>query len=228
MVIAIDGYSSTGKSTLAKEIAREIEFVHVDSGAMYRAITYFGLQNCCIKEKGCIHNEFLIQNLSKIELDFRKVGNQNHIFLNGKDIEDEIRTSEVSENVSQVAQIAEVRTYLVDKQREMAQIQNLVMDGRDIGTVVFPDAEMKFFVTADLDERAKRRYKDLNKTEPDLEFEEVKQNLAERDKADTEREISPLRQAPDAVLIDNTHQTKEETVQEMLSIIYTQFPELRK
>ncbi len=219
-IIAIDGYSSTGKSSLAKAIAKELDFIHVDTGAMYRAITLYGLNHFYEGGNGEINEAQLIEDLPNIQVEFQKTPEGRHLFLNGEDVESEIRNIEVSSYVSKIASNPEVRAFLVQKQQEMAQSQNIVMDGRDIGTVVFPNADLKFFITADLEVRAQRRYEDLSKIDPEVDFEEVRDNLKARDEADVNREHSPLKQAEDAILIDNTYQSKEETINEMMDIIH--------
>ncbi len=220
MIIAIDGYSSTGKSSLAKEIAQNLGYIHVDTGAMYRGITLYGLQHFYEGGNAEINMEQLIRALPDIQLKFKKVKGNNHLFLNGEDVENEIRDIDVSNYVSKVASYPEVRSFLVEKQRKMADDHDIVMDGRDIGTVVFPNADIKFFITADVEERAKRRYLDMIKEHPNVTYEEVKENLLARDYADVHRAHSPLKKAEDAIVIDNTHQTKEETVAQMMSYIY--------
>lgn len=217
--IAIDGYSSTGKSTLAKEVAQQLGFIHIDSGAMYRAVTLYGLRHFFDFQTQTINQELLERKLPSIKLEFKEVDGEMHIFMNGEDVEHDIRLIEVSNYVSEIAKNAAVRSYLVELQREMAKNQNVVMDGRDIGTVVFPNANIKFFITADAKERAKRRYKDLKEEDPDITLEEVEKNIQERDDKDVNREISPLKKADDAIVIDNTYSTKEETLQKMLQII---------
>lgn len=203
--IAIDGFSSCGKSTIAKDLAKEYNYIFVDSGAMYRAVTYFALENNIISNN-IIDVKLLINKLSSLDVYFEKIENNNSIFLNGKNIENNIRSLEVANWVSKIAQINEVRDKLVSLQQKMGENKGVIMDGRDIGTVVFPDAELKLFITADTDIRVNRRLKDLD----GVTFEEVKSNLLDRDKKDTERENSPLLQAKDAIVIDNTNLTPTE------------------
>lgn len=203
--IAIDGYSSCGKSTIAKDLAKEYNYIFVDSGAMYRAVTFFALENNIIFNNS-INTQLLIDKLSSVDVYFEKIENSNLIFLNGENIENKIRSLEVANWVSKIAQINEVRDKLVSLQQKMGENKGVIMDGRDIGTVVFPDAELKLFITADTDIRVNRRLKDLD----GVTFEEVKSNLLDRDKKDTERENSPLLQAKDAIVIDNTNLTPTE------------------
>ena len=218
LVIAIDGFSSTGKSSISKVIADTLGLIHIDTGAMYRAITLFGLRNFK-NEKQEIDLSKLLQNLNEISLEFRENSGKLEIYLNGENVSKEIRTTEVSDNVSLIAKHPEVRARLVVLQRDIAEKQGVIMDGRDIGTVVLPDADYKFFLTASADERARRRFLELQSLGIEATIEEVKQNLIERDRIDSEREISPLKQAEDAILIDNTNLNKEETIDLILSYI---------
>ena len=218
LVIAIDGFSSTGKSSISKVVADTLGLIHIDTGAMYRAITLFGLRNFK-NEKQEIDLSKLLQNLNKISLEFRENSGKLEIYLNGENVSKEIRTTEVSDNVSFIAKQPEVRERLVVLQRNIAEKQGVIMDGRDIGTVVLPDADYKFFLTASADERARRRFLELQSLGIETTIEEVKQNLIERDRIDSEREISPLKQAEDAILIDNTNLNKEETIDLILSYI---------
>ena len=201
MVIAIDGFSSTGKSSISKVVADTLGLIHIDTGAMYRAITLFGLRNFK-DEKQEIDLSKLLQNLNEISLEFRENSGKLEIYLNGENVSKEIRTTEVSDNVSFIAKHPEVRARLVVLQRDIAEKQGVIMDGRDIGTVVLPNADYKFFLTASADERARRRFLELQSLGIETTIEEVKQNLIERDRIDSEREISPLKQAEDAILID--------------------------
>lgn len=206
MTIAIDGYSSCGKSTMAKALAQKLSYVYVDSGAMYRAVTYYFL-----KHDVALHNEPEVANaLKKINIDFVYIGGKNTCLLNDENVEVEIRSMRISNNVSEVAAIGAVREQLVSLQRSIAKSKPIVMDGRDIGTVVFPEADIKFFITADKDVRTKRRYQELIAAGKEVTIREVEQNLEHRDHIDTTREISPLRKADDAVEIDNTHLSREE------------------
>jgi len=218
LVIAIDGFSSTGKSSISKVVADTLGLIHIDTGAMYRAITLFGLRNFK-DEKQEIDLSKLLQNLNEISLEFRENSGKLEIYLNGENVSKEIRTTEVSDNVSFIAKQPEVRERLVVLQRDIAEKQGVIMDGRDIGTVVLPNADYKFFLTASADERARRRFLELQSLGIETTIEEVKQNLIERDRIDSEREISPLKQAEDAILIDNTNLNKEETIDLILSYI---------
>ena len=218
LVIAIDGFSSTGKSSISKVVADTLGLIHIDTGAMYRAITLFGLRNFK-NEKQEIDLSKLLQNLNEISLEFRENSGKLEIYLNGENVSKEIRTTEVSDNVSFIAKQPEVRERLVVLQRDIAEKQGVIMDGRDIGTVVLPNADYKFFLTASADERARRRFLELQSLGIETTIEEVKQNLIERDRIDSEREISPLKQAEDAILIDNTNLNKEETIGLILSYI---------
>lgn len=206
--IAIDGHSSCGKSTIAKSISQKFQMRYIDTGAMYRAVTLFCLRNNLISE-GVVDNEGLNFFLDSINLDF-EYNSDNDVsetFLNGENIEDKIRSFQVSENVSFVAKIPFVRKKLVVLQQEIGKEKNVVMDGRDIGTKVFPDAEIKFFVTADVQIRAKRRFEEMNSK--DVSFVQILNNLIMRDENDTSREINPLKMAEDAILIDNTDKSLE-------------------
>ena len=218
LVIAIDGFSSTGKSSISKVVADTLGLIHIDTGAMYRAITLFGLRNFKNKKQE-IDLSKLLQNLNEISLEFRENSGKLEIYLNGENVSKEIRTTEVSDNVSLIAKHPEVRARLVVLQRDIAEKQGVIMDGRDIGTVVLPNADYKFFLTASADERARRRFLELQSLGIETTIEEVKQNLIERDRIDSEREISPLKQAEDAILIDNTNLNKEETIDLILSYI---------
>ena len=217
-VITIDGFSSTGKSSISKIIAKSLGLIHMDTGALYRGITYFALQNC-LDDDQSINMKKLLADLPKINLEFLNVDGELQLFLNGKNINKEIRFPQVSENVSQVAKEADVRNYLLKAQRDIAEKGGIIMDGRDIGTVVLPNADYKFFMTASQDERARRRFLELQLAGEQTNVEIVKQNLMKRDKIDSEREVSPLKQAEDAILIDNTKINKEETIALILSYI---------
>jgi len=217
--IAIDGHSSCGKSTIAKGIAKSLNYVYIDSGSMYRAVTYFALQKNMIEFEKVKENE-LLQSLSKIHIGFEEKKGEQHTLLNGKDIEFEIRSLEVSKHVSQVARIPEVRKHLVAQQKEVGLYKGVVMDGRDIGTVVFPGAEVKFFVTADANIRAQRRYDEMiAKGYSDVSLEMIKHNIEERDFLDSHRKVSPLVRAGDAVLIDTSHLTQDEQLTMAMAII---------
>ncbi len=209
-IIAIDGYSSCGKSTFAKAIAKELEYLYIDSGAMYRAVTLYGIRNHYVSRER-IQTDKLIRALDSIQIDFRK--NKNGLYetyLNGENIEDEIRGVKVSECVSNVSKIKEVRTKLVILQRSFARDKGVVMDGRDIGTVVFPDADLKIFMTAKPEIRAKRRYDELVAKGLGVNFHEIMKNIEQRDLQDSSRQESPLRKADDAIVLDNSFMTPEE------------------
>ena len=217
-VIAIDGFSSTGKSSISKIIAKKLGLIHMDTGALYRGVTYFALQNCTDENRN-IDIQKLITNLSQVKLEFQNIDGELQLFLNGKNINREIRFPQVSDNVSQVAKEADVRNYLLKTQRDIAEKSGVIMDGRDIGTVVLPNADYKFFMTASQDERARRRFLELELACEKIDIETVKQNLISRAKIDSEREVAPLKQADDAILIDNTNINKEETIDLILSSI---------
>jgi len=217
-VIAIDGYSSTGKSSISKIIAQKLGIIHLDTGALYRGVTWFALQNC-LNEDGLIDLEKLFSSFDEIELEFKNDNSELVLFLNHIDISKAIRTNEVSENVSFVAKQKEVRDFLLQSQRSLAEKGGIIMDGRDIGTVVLPNADYKFFLTASIDERTKRRYQELLTLGIEADEEQVKKNLIIRDKIDSEREIAPLKQAEDAIVIDNTSLSKRETIDSILSYI---------
>ena len=212
ITIAIDGFSSTGKSTVAKQLAKALEYNYVDSGAMYRAVTLFALQNGMVANNSSEDWNELQIRLPEIELQFRynKDLGYSEIFLNGINVEKEIRTLDVSNLVSQVAEIKEVRDKLVELQREIGKEKGVVMDGRDIGTVVFPDAELKLFFTAAPEVRANRRYKELLERGDKVTYEDVLHNIRERDYIDSLREFSPLHKADDAVEIDNSEMGLQE------------------
>jgi cytidylate kinase len=209
-IIAIDGYSSCGKSTFAKAIAKELEYLYIDSGAMYRAVTLFGIRNDIVTSEKILTGK-LIDALDSIEIDFKMNDNgQYETYLNGENIEDEIRGVNVSECVSNVSKIKEVRTKLVILQRSFARNKGVVMDGRDIGTVVFPDADIKIFMTAKPEIRAKRRYDELIAKGLAVEFQGISKNVEERDTQDSSRQESPLRKADDAIVLDNSYMTPDE------------------
>jgi CMP/dCMP kinase len=220
ITIAIDGFSSTGKSTLAKELAKELEYVYVDTGAMYRAVAFFAMQNGYIG-KEFFDKESLINSLPFIKLEFKFNSELGfaEMYLNEVNVEKEIRTLEVSSFVSKVAEISEVRSKLVEQQQEMGKNKGIVMDGRDIGTIVFPDAELKIFMTASPITRAERRYKELTRNGDNVTFEEVLKNVEERDYIDTHREDSPLLKANDAIEFDNSNISKQEQFQKVLKLI---------
>lgn len=217
-VIAIDGYSSTGKSSISKIIADQLGLIHMDTGALYRGVTWYALQHC-LNENGEIDLNTLFSSFNQIKLEFKNNDGTLILFLNDTDISTEIRTNIVSDNVSLVAKQKEVRDFLLQSQRTLAEKGGVIMDGRDIGTVVLPNADYKFFLTASIDERTNRRFLELKGLGIEADKEQVKQNLIERDKIDSEREIAPLKQADDAIVIDNSKLTKEETIQLILSHI---------
>jgi len=217
-VIAIDGFSSTGKSSISKIIAKRLGLIHMDTGALYRGITFYAIQNC-MTDEGEIDLKKLISLLPKIQLEFQNIDGELVLFLNGKNIDKEIRFPQVSDNVSQVAKEADIRNFLLKTQRDIAEKGGVIMDGRDIGTVVLPNADYKFFMTASQNERARRRFLELELAGEKTDVETVKHNLISRDKIDSEREVSPLKQADDAILIDNTEINKEETIELILSYI---------
>lgn len=220
ITIAIDGYSSTGKSTLAKQLAKHLGYIYVDTGAMYRAITFFAMQNGYITQL-FFNKEILINSLSSIELHFEFNSELGfaEMFLNNKNVEKQIRTIEVSNFVSLIAEVSEVRTKLVEQQQEMGKNKGIVMDGRDIGTVVFPDAELKIFMTASPDTRAQRRFDELEAKGDNVSYEEVLKNVQVRDYIDTHREDSPLVIAVDAIEIDNSYLTREEQFNVVLELV---------
>ncbi len=216
IIIAIDGWSSCGKSTMAKQLAKELDYIYVDSGAMYRAITlYFLRQSVDFDKPHEINNA-----LSEIELDFRynEKTQQADMYLNDENVEYLIRDLLVAEKVSEVAAIRDVREFAVAQQQKMGEKKGIIMDGRDIGTVVFPDAELKIFMTADNAVRIERRFKELYVKNPNITLEEVAENIEMRDYIDSHREISPLRQAEDAVVLDNTNLTPDEQLTEALKM----------
>ncbi len=218
LVIAIDGFSSTGKSSISKEIAKRLGIIHIDTGALYRGITYFALENS-LNINNEIDFEKLFSQLGDIHLEFRNENGVMVLYLNNQNIDKEIRLQQVSDHVSAIAKEKNIRDFLLQIQRDMAEKGGVIMDGRDIGTVILPDADFKFFLTASTEERARRRFLELQSLGQDTSLEEVKENLISRDKIDSEREVSPLKQADDAILIDNTHINKEETIELILSKI---------
>ncbi len=214
ITIAIDGYSSCGKSTMAKDLAREVGYIYIDSGAMYRAVTLYCLENQLFTAEG-IDTARLEANMPGIHISFQLNPETGRpmTYLNGVNVEDRIRTMEVSNRVSPVAALPFVREALVKLQQDMGKEKGIVMDGRDIGTTVFPEAELKIFVTASAEVRAQRRYDELKAKGQEASFEEILANVKERDYIDQNREVSPLRKADDAILLDNSHLTIEEQKQ---------------
>ncbi len=213
ITIAVDGFSSCGKSTLAKQLAAKLGYVYIDSGAMYRAVTLYALRNNMIVDEE-LDTKKLIASLDDVKIHFELNANgEPQTFLNGTNVEREIRKIYVSQWVSPVAAVPEVRHVMVAQQQKMGEAKGVVMDGRDIGTTVFPNAELKIFVTADVDVRAQRRYDEMLSKGETADMAEVKQNLQERDRIDQSRAESPLRKADDAVVLDNSHITREEQLQ---------------
>ncbi|MCD7968806.1 MAG: (d)CMP kinase [Alistipes sp.] len=211
IIIAIDGFSSGGKSTFAREIAARLGYIFIDSGAMYRAVTLYALQHGAIRN-GILDEDKLVGMLDDIDIVFRfnPARGASDIYVNGEYAEGKIRTIEVSNFVSAVSSVPQVRRKLVAMQQEMGRNRGVVMDGRDIGTVVFPDAELKIFLTADPAVRARRRYQELAAKGMDVSLEEIERNIRERDEADQSRDVSPLRKAEDAVVLDNSYMTLDE------------------
>lgn len=222
ITIAIDGFSSTGKSTLAKQLAKYLGYIYVDTGAMYRAVTFYAMEHDFISENH-FDKKSLIEKLPKISLQFLFNPDLGYaeIFLNEKNVETEIRTLAVSNFVSKIAEISEVRAKLVEQQQQMGKNKGIVMDGRDIGTVVFTDAELKLFMTASPETRARRRYDELIEKGQEVTYEEVLKNVQERDYIDTHREDSPLVKADDAIEIDNSHLSIQEQFDKVLELVNT-------
>ncbi|WP_418514072.1 (d)CMP kinase [Corallibacter sp.] len=222
ITIAIDGFSSTGKSTVAKQIAKQLGYIYVDTGAMYRAVTYFAMQNKYI-DKSHFDIEALVTSLHNIQISFKFNENLGfaEVYLNGINIEKEVRTLEVSSFVSQVATVPEVRYQLVKQQQKMGKDKGVVMDGRDIGTVVFPEAELKIFMTASAETRATRRFKELSERGDNVSYDEVLHNVKERDYIDSHRADSPLVKASDAIEIDNSNLSLQEQFDKILQLVNT-------
>ncbi|HEX8562180.1 MAG TPA: (d)CMP kinase [Flavobacterium sp.] len=220
ITIAIDGFSSTGKSTLAKQLAQRLGYLYVDSGAMYRAVTYFAMEHGYISREH-FDKDSLINALPSVKLEFQlneETGSAD-MYLNGTNVEDEIRTIAVSNLVSRVAEISKVRKMLVQQQQQMGKEKGVVMDGRDIGTVVFPDAELKIFMTASPQTRAQRRYEELQQKGQPVSYDEVLKNVEERDRIDTHREDSPLLKAADAIEIDNSELDRNQQFDIVLDLV---------
>jgi len=213
LIIAIDGYSSCGKSTFARLIAKELNYIYLDSGAMYRAVTLFCMRRNYISLT-VLNREGILVELKDIHIDFvfNPDINEYETFLNSENVENEIRNMEVTSLVSKISQIPEVRERMVELQRQIGISKGIVMDGRDIGTVVFPDADIKIFMTASVDIRAKRRHNELKNKGVNIEFEEIKRTIIARDIADENRDISPLRRANDALILDNSRMTVDEQI----------------
>lgn len=214
IIIAIDGHSACGKSTLAKGLARALHYAYLDSGAMYRAVTLYFLEN----QVNYNDPQEVDEALRHIEIHFERIDGQNRTFLNGKDVEHDIREMQVSEHVSPVSAISAVRRAMVLQQKSMGQRRGIVADGRDIGTVVFPDAELKIFLVADLDVRTSRRHLELASKGIDAEWEDIKKNLLERDRIDSTRADSPLHQAADAIVLDNTLLSEAQQLDKVLAL----------
>ena len=217
IVITIDGWSSCGKSTLAKQLAKQLGYVYIDSGAMYRAITLYFLRH----HLNWTDVSEVINALKNIILEFQcnEKNGQSEIYLNGENVEYVIRDLVIAEKVSEVAAIKEVRTFAVAEQQKMGKMKGIVMDGRDIGTTVFPDAALKIFMTADISVRVERRFKEMFEKNPNITIEEVKNNLEMRDYIDSNREVSPLRKAVDAIVIDNTNISMEQQLKIALNLL---------
>jgi cytidylate kinase len=220
ITIAVDGYSSCGKSTIAKAIAAQLNYNYVDTGAMYRAVTYYALNNGLIDGKN-LDKEGLIEALDDIIIQFvyNPELKSSEILLNDENVEQYIRSMDVNDWVSQVSAIAEVRRQMVNIQQKLGKEKGIVMDGRDIGTTVFPDAELKLFMTADIQTRTQRRLDELHSKKMTADFEEVKQNLLQRDHDDINRSESPLRKADDAITIDNTHLDRNQQLNKALELV---------
>ena len=219
IIIAIDGYSSTGKSTVAKQLAKRLNYIYVDTGAMYRAVTLYAMEKGYISASQ-FDKEALINDLDSIVVSFEinTATGLGEVLLNGANVENEIRGLDVASHVSQIAAIPEVRRKLVDLQQKMGKDKGIVMDGRDIGTVVFPDAELKLFMTATAKDRAERRYKELLESGEKVSYEDVLKNVVDRDHLDSTRKDSPLKKADDAITIDNSNLTLEDQFDQILNL----------
>ena len=215
IVVAIDGYSSCGKSTIAKALAKYAGYTYVDTGAMYRAVALDAFR---LLGDEAIKREAVVPILNTIQIGFVQTDEGQHVVLNGEDVESSIRTLEIGNLASQISTIKEVRAFLVAQQQAMGEAKGIVMDGRDIGTVVFPDAELKLFLTASPEVRAERRYQELKAKGEEPVFEDVLADVNDRDYRDTHRAESPLRQAEDAVVVDNSHMTREEQMQHVIEV----------
>ena len=209
ITIAIDGFSSCGKSTMAKDLAKKLGYVYVDTGAMYRAVTLYAMRNGLFNADGSVKTADLERQMNKINITFKlnKTAERPNTYLNDELVENDIRTLEVSNHVSQIATVPFVREAMVAQQQRMGKDKGVVMDGRDIGTTVFPEAELKVFVTASAEVRAQRRYDELKEKGMPADFNDILKNVQERDYIDSHREVSPLRKAPDAIELDNSHMT---------------------
>ena len=209
ITIAIDGFSSCGKSTMAKDLAKKLGYVYVDTGAMYRAVTLYAMRNGLFNADGSVKTADLERQMNKINITFKlnKTAERPDTYLNNELVENDIRTLEVSNHVSQIAAVPFIREAMVTQQQRMGKDKGVVMDGRDIGTTVFPEAELKVFVTASAEVRAQRRYDELKEKGMPADFNDILKNVQERDYIDSHREVSPLRKAPDAIELDNSHMT---------------------
>lgn len=219
ITIAIDGHSSCGKSTMAKDLAKELGYTYIDTGAMYRAVTLFAMRKGLLAADGTTDTATLEQLMGEVTVTQKNVEGKTITYLNGENVEQEIRSMEVSSHVSPIAAIPFVREKMVEQQRQMGLDGGIVMDGRDIGTVVFPNAELKIFVTASAEVRAQRRYKELIEKEMPASYEEILKNVQERDYIDSHREVGPLRQADDAILLDNSNMTIAEQKKWLLNLV---------
>lgn len=220
LIIAIDGYSSCGKSTFARAIARELNYLYVDSGAMYRAVTLYCMRHGLI-DRESLDMQGILEELNDIHIEFvyNPDIDENETFLNSENVEKEIRSLEVSIHVSRISMIQEVRTRMVELQRQIGVFKGIVMDGRDIGTVVFPDADLKIFMKASVEIRAKRRYDEMKSKGIDVDYDEIERNIMARDITDENRDISPLRRADDAIVLDNSRMTVKEQMEWVKKII---------
>ena len=216
IIITLDGSAATGKSSLAKRLSNNLGYIHIDTGSMYRAATLFALR---LDPDRILRPEIFIKYLSEIKIEFKNINREETIFLNNEDVSQEIRETYVTNEVSNVAKIPELRTYLVNKQKELGKYKGVVMDGRDIGTIVFPDAECKFFLRANVEVRAKRRYLEQLKSGNKQTYKEVLDNIITRDRLDTKRAISPLKKAADAIEIDVSNISLDEVFNKLLNHI---------
>jgi cytidylate kinase len=214
-VIAIDGYAATGKSTQAKNIAKHLNFIHIDTGAMYRGITYYSLNNFLIKSQ--ISAKKLIDNIDKIDINFKIVNHNQIITINDENIQEKLRNIEIDQNVSMVSSIPEVRSFLVKRQRQLSTNNDVVMEGRDIGTVVFPNSKNKFFLVASPKIRAKRRFRQMKKNNENISFSQIFEDVKIRDRDDESRETSPLKPAKDAKIIDTSNYSESEVFHKIIS-----------
>ena len=221
ITIAIDGFSSCGKSTMAKDLAKQLGYIYVDTGAMYRAVTLFAMQHGLFNADGSVKTQNLQQQMGHINITFKfnKLTGRPDTYLNNELVESNIRTLEVSNHVSQIAAIPFVREAMVAQQQRLGKDKAVVMDGRDIGTVVFPEAELKVFVTASAEVRAQRRYDELKEKGMPADFNDILKNVEERDYIDSHREVSPLRKAPDAIELDNSHMTIAEQSDWLMKLV---------